>query len=160
MHAFCVGTIAEIWHAFNPSNLLCFTMCCNFKTQRILKWQATHGVAAPGARIILDDMAIGTHVAPGPLLAYKQIESIGLLKCAERYGTFPPGHHYNPCMRTPLVARRKNGALKRRPPICLHWGFAVCTYAESDMSSKDVDKVLQQKAPLTPYDILSGFSSI
>lgn len=108
------------------------------------------GIAAPGARVILDDIAIHSETRPGPVVALRQMEVAGLLQTIERYGTFPPGHRYNPCMRAPDTGRSARS-------VCVPWGFAVCAYVAAQLNNKNWTSLsIVQTARLTPELLLAG----
>lgn len=77
---------------------------------------AMSNAAAPGARVVIDDI----QMPPGTALS--RLNASGLMRIEEWYGPYKPlrggGEPRNPCMRI------------QRPPyeMCIYWGFAVASY--------------------------------
>ena len=114
----------------------------------------SRAIAARSARIILDDIAISTQTRPGPIVALRQMEVAGLMRSLEVFGTFPPGHYYNPCMRVPPQAPGRK--LPPRSNFCVPWGFAVCAYVEAQQFNLSwTERSVARAANLSPETLLA-----
>lgn len=76
-----------------------------------LDMQMLRRVAAPNAKVIVDD------INAGPGVALFRLEKMGVIRILERYA-FQKKDEHNPCQRTP----------KGRIFPCSPWGFAVAEY--------------------------------
>jgi len=70
--------------------------------------------AAPGAALVVDDLATG----PGEALTELASAEAPLLTVPEQYGPYAPNSTHNPCLRT------------QAGPLCIAWGFAVARYRD------------------------------
>ena len=112
-------------------------------------------IAAPGARLVIDDVAVSSKTQPGPVVALRQMEAAGVVRVHERYGTFPGGHYYNPCMRKPASDARYTKT--RTMQFCIPWGFAVGVYDPvQQFNSSWTSASIMAAGALTPDLLLEG----